>query len=71
MAERKEAVRAERPETALDEMSSRIAEILNGLAAKLPIEPRDVDLRIVAELCWALDLHPSIDIIPIDQGSGK
>lgn len=53
-----------RPKTDLDEMAERIAAVLNAIAPKLPIEPHDVDLRMVAELCWALDITPEIAIQP-------
>lgn len=53
-----------RPKTELDDMAERIAAVLNAMAPKLPIEPHDVDLRMVAELCWALDITPEIAIQP-------
>jgi hypothetical protein len=52
----------ERAQTELDAMSERIASVLNGVAHKLPIEAADVDLRLVAELCWAIGVTPEITL---------
>lgn len=53
---------AERPVTDLDELADRISSVLNELRPKLPLRSCDVDLRIVAELCWAIGVSPSIAI---------
>lgn len=58
---------SERPETELDAIAERLASVLNGIAPKLPIELHQVDLRILAELCWALGVTPSIDVRREDQ----
>lgn len=53
---------SERAQTELDAMSERIASVLNEVAHKLPIEAADVDLRLVAELCWAIGVTPEITL---------
>lgn len=59
----------ERPESELDALAIRVADALNGLASKLPIQPDDVDMRIIAELCWALGVTPSISITPAGRAA--
>lgn len=61
----------ERPKTELDGMAERIALVLNDLAPRLPVEPHGVDLRMVAELCWALGITPEIGITPAGHDALK
>lgn len=48
----------------LDELAERVSDVLNGIAPKLPIKPEDVDVRMIAELCWAIGAVPSISLAP-------
>lgn len=53
--------KVKRPYTSLDAMAERVAEVVNTFAGR-PIKPEDVNLRMVAEFCWALDVTPSIEL---------
>lgn len=52
---------SDRPHSDLDALADRIADVLNSFAGRLPIKPEDVDLRTVAEFCWALDVTTAIE----------
>jgi hypothetical protein len=41
-------------------MAERLAQVLNTIPR--PITSSEIDLRMIAELAWALDLKPSLTI---------
>lgn len=49
-----------RPKSNLELLAERLSEVLNR-----PIE--EIDLRLIAEICWALDLTPTIELAPIQE----
>lgn len=51
------------------EMAERIAEVLNDAQKRLPLTPEDVDLRLVAELCWAIGVQPEFHARPLPTES--
>lgn len=46
----------------LIQMAARISEVLNGMQSKLPMKPDEVDVRTIAELCWAIGVEPSLTL---------
>ena len=64
MSERDEAVDGGE----LMAMARRICDVLNGYNCQPPITPESVDLRIVAELCYALGVKMTIDLHPQQRG---
>lgn len=49
----------DRERTPLDEVADRIAVVMNDYKA-VKITAETVDLRLVADLCWALGLKPTV-----------
>lgn len=49
-----------RKETGLDILADRLALVLNGI--KRPINPDEIDLRMVAELAWAFGVNVAVSM---------
>lgn len=53
----------ERPHTELDEIAKRFADFINEFEPKIPLKPENVDLRHIAEMCYVLEIRPTIAVI--------
>lgn len=50
----------------LHELAERISAVLEGYRERI-ITPADVDLRMVAEFCWAIGVEPRIAFAQKDK----